>query len=265
MCPKKFCDRKDLNRHVSSQHANSVPREDWLSPVTYSPRKRRRLHAPQTTEEVVQALLNSPDQSRERSKEAQIWLQYPSASVALDHLTTLMSNLDVNEDHQTSESEYQPYEMVSVHGALVVVTSRDLVLELRSDFNPRSEFKLRSITVPRQRMKIGRSLRQPQDYPPEEKVRVILVDRGKMVVLELSALQKLSRLLEALEASMKLSMKLCVVDLRSKITCRSGSCKHMEVYKFAAASKSVLRELTSKAGKTQHLRRLTLEDEFCPC
>lgn len=230
-CPKRFCDRKDLNRHVSGQHASSLRREDQPSSTAHSPWKRRRLHVPPMTVEKGHAPSKSPDISRKRSKEAQTRPQYPSADAALKQLTTLMLNLDVNEDHQTSESEYHPYEMVSVHEALVVVTSRDLVLELRSDFNPRSEFKLRSITVPRQRMKIGRSLRQLQDYPPEEYVRLVVVDRCQMIMEQMSNPEDLSWLVRGFEAS----TAFCVKHIGPKVDLRPYICQHTEYRIFGTS------------------------------
>lgn len=202
-CSKRFCDRKDLNRHSSSQHHNLRRRQPCSSPVVPLPTKRRRIHGPGPTNEPGQAPIRpngrSPETQLECDLRSEEHCNSQSAREAFDHFTALMSDLQGKEDHSQTQSNHHPCEMIAIRGAFILVTSRDLVLDLSSDFNPKSDFKLRSILVPHQRAKVELSLAQTREQLRQEKVEVVFVDRRNSITVQESGRQILDQLIELME------------------------------------------------------------------
>ena len=185
-CDKRFCDRKDLKRHISNRHKNGtalLPQPQQPSGVTdVAPTttfKRRRLRSPlrssMPTRVAIRIHLPNigyPEPTKATVQEA--------ANIADDQLSLKLAGLQIHEIQrvyrsyhrrtpvalQQLGSAYDPYEMVAVQGPVLCLTSKLLALQFSSDFNPDSTFKFRSIRVSKQRMKFRQAVKQTLEANP---------------------------------------------------------------------------------------------------
>ena len=176
-CDKRFCYRKDLNRHSASRHRFGPPLTPPLSEVQIVKAvKRPRLHSP------VRRTQKQPHRDVESTSKL--------CKHTMDDLSGIIASLSLSaveksfrkcqlQHHtclQTLATLYDPAEMIGINGCLIVVTSRLLALELSTDFCGNSSLKLRSLRVPKQKTKLENEVNQLISTPSSAVLKIVLVN-----------------------------------------------------------------------------------------
>ena len=212
-CDKRFCDRKDLNRHTTSRHRDQTPGTEGEG--SSNPLKRRCSR--DLSENLGTVLLSdimtprTPSRNSHAIDSSAAVREKPAADLELIHGQSIqvfdsgapkLAKLDISalensfaecciKDHTTG-SDYSAVpdqgELYAIEGLAIIVAPKRLALDLSSDFNPNSSFKLRSLKIPKQRRKLEQKIAQRYRTHDSEIMKVVLLNssRRRCYVLDLS-------------------------------------------------------------------------------
>lgn len=109
--------------------------------------------------------------------------RYKRAKASISQLEQLALEYKSRKAPETSARTELPGEMVAINDLVVLITTPQLALHFSSMFNPQSDFKLRSLRIPKQKAKLEQGFLKSASQQPWARRKVVFALQDGRILL----------------------------------------------------------------------------------